>query len=626
MSESDPFLGRLIADRYETYARIGRGGMGTVYRARQRGLDRDVALKVIRLDLAHDPDIALRFEREARTVARLSHPHLVNVYDFGGSDGALFLAMEHLDGTPLSERLRQRPALTLKSALAITRDVCAALDHAHHNGVIHRDLKPDNIILVNVEGRDDFAKVLDFGIAKIVDAPDDRFVTSSRVVLGTPGYVAPEVIVGGMSNDPRADLYALGVVLFEMLTGRAPYTTTSPGATLVAQVSSDAPRVAGLVGGLPSAVSDLVASLVARDPLERPRDARTVLAMLDELLARLTQTDDRSLSASVGTAPARSGTASFFGTGPGSTLSFTSVPPTCPTESAIVLPQAVPTPQTGMVISPSPSAPPDVHLPPRPRPRLRLVAAASIGVLVGGALFALGVLSGAPRKPEDAARLHSTVHAQVVSDTRERAAPAGDEPLAAPAAAIVAQPQGALHPAPEPGPSASTTAPTVPAADTRRRARPVKAHPVKAHTAEHRTEPSPESVPTAAEAPSAPGLPALTSELVRTGIQRMLGKASACTNTNLKRARVGSGLLVEHCPSYRTVDEVRQLSLVVAPDGTVMDARFLDEAPHGQRIETCILESFRTWRFPAFAGDAPVEIRQRLAFEPCVPINGKCIF
>ncbi len=242
MHELDPTLGRVVGGRYEVTSRIGRGGMGAVYVARQQLLDRDVALKLIRVDLAYDPEVVARFEREARAVARLQHPHIVVVHDFGADDGVLFLAMERLVGVVLGEELRRAGRLQLASALRITRDIASALACAHAAGVVHRDLKPDNIMLVVTDDREDHAKVLDFGIAKIAGGSDPA-VTTSRMVLGTPGFVAPEVILHGMSDDPRTDLYALGMLLFQMLAGRAPFVATSAGGILIAQAAEDPPRL-----------------------------------------------------------------------------------------------------------------------------------------------------------------------------------------------------------------------------------------------------------------------------------------------------------------------------------------------------------------------------------------------
>lgn len=265
--------------------------MGAVYRARQHTLGRDVALKVIRADLAHDPDVVRRFEREARAIARLADPHIVVVHDFGVSDGVLFLALELLNGVALGTRLRDAGVLPVRSALQIARDVLVGLDVAHAAGVVHRDLKPDNIMLVRADGRDDYARILDFGIARIVGGPDGT-MTSSQVVLGTPGYVAPEVIMGGMSDDPRTDLYAVGIMLFEMLAGRAPFVATTPSAILVAQASEDAPSLSSVVSHVPDGVTELVRRLTARRAEERPASARDTIALIDRLLATVTDNVD----------------------------------------------------------------------------------------------------------------------------------------------------------------------------------------------------------------------------------------------------------------------------------------------------------------------------------------------
>ncbi|HEX6883014.1 MAG TPA: serine/threonine-protein kinase, partial [Planctomycetota bacterium] len=198
-------------------ALLGQGGMGAVFRARQPRLERTIALKVLPRALGADPSFAERFAREARALARLAHPGIVAVHDFGCADGLHYLVMEFVDGVNLRELLRRGP-LEPRQALAIARELCDALQYAHDEGVVHRDVKPENV-LVDARGR---VKVADFGLAKLVDALAEPGLTRSDQVMGTPHYMAPEQLERPLEVDHRADLFALGVVLYEMLTGSLP--------------------------------------------------------------------------------------------------------------------------------------------------------------------------------------------------------------------------------------------------------------------------------------------------------------------------------------------------------------------------------------------------------------------
>ncbi|MEM7305217.1 MAG: serine/threonine-protein kinase [Planctomycetota bacterium] len=208
----------------EIEALIGRGGMGIVYRAVQRGLERPIALKILGIDAAEDPSFAARFTREARALARLDHPNLVTVHEVGQAGPYWFIAMELADGASLRELIRGGE-VDAPQALAIVRQICDALEFAHSEGVVHRDIKPENI-LIDAAGR---VKILDFGLAKLVGkaAPAER-LTRSRQVMGTPHYMAPEQLGGSPEVDQRADIYSLGVVFYELLTGELPVGRFQP--------------------------------------------------------------------------------------------------------------------------------------------------------------------------------------------------------------------------------------------------------------------------------------------------------------------------------------------------------------------------------------------------------------
>jgi tRNA A-37 threonylcarbamoyl transferase component Bud32 len=202
----------------EIQALVGEGGMGAVYRARQPKIDRAVALKILALDPSDDPTFTERFRREALVLARLDHPNVVKLYDFGDRNGLFYLVLEFVDGTNLRSLMKQN-LLTPKQALAVVPQMCEALQFAHDEGVIHRDIKPENV-LIDAKGR---VKIADFGLAKIVDAdPRDVSLTEVGQVMGTPHYMAPEQLRGAADVDHRADIYSLGVVLYEMLTGELP--------------------------------------------------------------------------------------------------------------------------------------------------------------------------------------------------------------------------------------------------------------------------------------------------------------------------------------------------------------------------------------------------------------------
>ena len=197
---------------------VGQGGMGIVYKARQRSLDRLVALKILPLDTAGDPAFEERFVRESRTLAQLTHPNIVTVYDSGKAGGFFYLVMEYVDGVNLRNAIATR-ALTPADALAVVRQVCDALQYAHDAGIVHRDIKPENILL-DGRGR---VKIADFGLAKLLGrTPIEISLTATHQVLGTLRYMAPEQIERPMSVDHRADIYSLGVVLYELLTGELP--------------------------------------------------------------------------------------------------------------------------------------------------------------------------------------------------------------------------------------------------------------------------------------------------------------------------------------------------------------------------------------------------------------------
>ena len=238
----DPLVGQTLAEKYLVEQLIKRGGMGAVYRGKHVMMDKTVAIKVLRPSLAGDDVVVARFSREAKAASRISHPHAVSVTDFGEAEnGVVFLVMEYLDGRTLKDIIRSEGPMPLDRAVEIVRQVSGALDAAHQQGVIHRDLKSDNIMLSQTNGGD-WAKVLDFGIAKIQqpEGARDNDITAANLVIGTPQYMSPEQCSQTGPIDARSDVYSLGVIVFEMLAGRVPFTGESPTVIMMKQVAGRA--------------------------------------------------------------------------------------------------------------------------------------------------------------------------------------------------------------------------------------------------------------------------------------------------------------------------------------------------------------------------------------------------
>jgi beta-lactam-binding protein with PASTA domain/tRNA A-37 threonylcarbamoyl transferase component Bud32 len=263
---SDPMVGRSLDARYRVDALIARGGMASVYLATDTRLERRVAVKVMHPHLADDPDLAARFEREARASARLSHPDVVSVYDQGTDGSHAFLVMEYVPGATLRDVLRDRGRLELDEAFAVMDHVLAALAAAHEAGLVHRDVKPENVLLT-ADGR---VKVADFGLARAVAGT--TVTTTGSVLMGTAAYLPPEQVERGIS-DARTDVYSAGVMLFELLTGSPPFRADNTYALLRRHVEEDVPPPSSVARGIPAEVDELVLSATARDPAQRLGDA-----------------------------------------------------------------------------------------------------------------------------------------------------------------------------------------------------------------------------------------------------------------------------------------------------------------------------------------------------------------
>ncbi|MFH8899042.1 Stk1 family PASTA domain-containing Ser/Thr kinase [Streptomyces coeruleorubidus] len=275
----DPLVGQVLDGRYRVDARIAVGGMATVYRAVDTRLDRVLALKVMHPSLAVDGSFVERFIREAKSVARLAHPNVVQVFDQGTDGSYVYLAMEYVAGCTLRDVLRERGALQPRAALDILEPVLAALGAAHRAGFVHRDMKPENVLI----GDDGRVKVADFGLVRAVDT----VTNTTGTVLGTVSYLAPEQIENGTA-DPRVDVYACGVMLYEMLTGDKPHDGDSPAVILYKHLHEDVPPPSAAVPGLAYELDEMVASATARTPEIRPHDAVALLAQVRDGRGRLT--------------------------------------------------------------------------------------------------------------------------------------------------------------------------------------------------------------------------------------------------------------------------------------------------------------------------------------------------
>jgi beta-lactam-binding protein with PASTA domain/predicted Ser/Thr protein kinase len=279
-SSVDPLLGRLLDGRYEVSGRIAQGGMAVVYSAFDTRLDRTVAVKVMHPALAADEDFVARFRREAKAAAKLSNPHVVSVTDQGRDGDVIFLVMELIEGRTLREVLREAGRLSAPEALDVMIPVLEALAAAHRAGLIHRDVKPENVLVAD----NGMVKVGDFGLARAVEA--SPLTATTGLLLGTVAYLAPEQVSRGVA-DARADVYACGIMLFELLTGRPPYQGPTPLQVAYQHLNEDVPPPSSVVPGIPKSVDRLVTDTTSRDPAGRPHDATAMLFRTRAILDRI---------------------------------------------------------------------------------------------------------------------------------------------------------------------------------------------------------------------------------------------------------------------------------------------------------------------------------------------------
>jgi serine/threonine-protein kinase len=276
---------RLLGGRYQILGQLGRGGMAQVFHAQDLNLHREVAVKLLHESYIHDPAFQARFLQEARAAANLIHPNIVTVYDFGHDAGRYFLVMEYVPGTDLKSLIRRRGRIPSPEALELMTQICAGVGYAHRAGLVHCDLKPQNVLV----GNDGRAKITDFGIARALASiqPDEI----SEVVWGSPVYLSPEQSAGGAPS-PASDVYALGVVLFEMLTGRQPFTADSAEALAVLHQTAAPPAARMYQPEVPEPLNQVLLKILSKEPAARYRTADQLGRVLDTLSTTATPGDD----------------------------------------------------------------------------------------------------------------------------------------------------------------------------------------------------------------------------------------------------------------------------------------------------------------------------------------------
>jgi serine/threonine protein kinase len=278
----DALIGRVIADRYHVLKVVGEGGMGRIYLAEHVRMNRQCALKVMRPTLVHDADSAARFGREASNAARIIHPNVAAVFDYGETEGLVYLVMEYVEGEPLGEILQRDGALKPQRAVEIAKQVADALTAAHELGIVHRDLKPDNIIVTKSKSGREVPKVVDFGIAKAIAESPDRRLTETGLVIGTPEFMSPEQLVGDAA-DARSDIYSLGCIFYLMLVGSPAADAPTRDAMLKRRLNELPPHPSNAKNGLPAELDAIVVKMLAISPADRFQTAAELRAALDQV-------------------------------------------------------------------------------------------------------------------------------------------------------------------------------------------------------------------------------------------------------------------------------------------------------------------------------------------------------
>ncbi|HEY3353594.1 MAG TPA: serine/threonine-protein kinase, partial [Polyangia bacterium] len=353
MDQQDPRIGVVVGGRYRLLECVAAGGMGVIYRGERVQLGRPVALKFLHPGFAASPELRRRFNTEAQAMSRLAHPNCASVLDFGVHEGAPYIVMEYATGATLRQVLDAGPVPVTRT-LGIMRQLLAGLAHAHEQGIVHRDVKPENLVLAEVTGTGDHLRILDFGLAKLRDASGASFQTAAMVAMGTPSYMSPEQ-ARGEPADGRADVYGAGVLLFELLTRRKPFVAEEPLVVLDMQRNAPPPRLADVApgAGFSPALEAVVATALAKAPGERFQTAADFAAALDG-------TPESGGRATAAAAPAPADAA---GVGHAPTLPLLSpaplaragTPAAAPTPAAATADVPAPAPAAAPVAAPAPA-------------------------------------------------------------------------------------------------------------------------------------------------------------------------------------------------------------------------------------------------------------------------------
>ena len=304
---ADPLVGRIVADRYKILSLLGRGGMGVVYRAEHVHIGKQMAMKLLHGELARNRDTMRRFRREAEAASRLNHPNTVQVFDFGSSEGMMYLVMELVDGEDLGDIIRREGTLPFARVARLCAQVCASLGEAHQAGIVHRDLKPENVMVSQPEGHEERAKVLDFGLAKLRDTNANMSVTRAGSIVGTPYYMSPEQIRGD-PVDGRGDIYAIGAMIYKACTGEPPYVAATPMGVLTKHLTDElVPPSARSQRHLPPEVDRIVGKALMKDARDRYGSVDDMRHDLLAYLASIGESVDSGAFRSASNAAGRSG-------------------------------------------------------------------------------------------------------------------------------------------------------------------------------------------------------------------------------------------------------------------------------------------------------------------------------
>jgi len=268
-------IGTLLINRYELLEIIGEGGMGIVYKAKCHLLNRFVAVKILKEELSNDEEYTSRFKREATSIARLSHPNIVNVHDVGSENNINFIVMEYINGKTLKQVIKENGRLRFEKTIDIVLQIAKGLECAHSNNIIHRDIKPDNIMIT----KDNMVKVMDFGIAKVADI---RTVTNSSKIMGSVHYFSPEQ-AKGIFVDCRTDIYSLGIVMYEMVTGRVPYNAESAITIAMMHIQESVTAPKKIITDIPENINQVILKAMQKEPIKRYQTAREMAEVISEI-------------------------------------------------------------------------------------------------------------------------------------------------------------------------------------------------------------------------------------------------------------------------------------------------------------------------------------------------------